>query len=772
MSATLPATFLAALQQPGASALYWVEIEGLPYAYGTREQPAAFWTALPLAQRLEGIRPYLPKVPEPVDARLDPLEGIASPGECRLQIVDADGLLTQAANVGREDADPDALYLTADVAAGAATLNVGGNLAAWPATGTGYIGRTTFSYTGKGAGTLTGVTPGRYRSPDVLHTAGEPVTQYPVHLKTRRAWLYLALATSGAWSVADRVTRYAGEIDDYQLEAGLSTWSLVVRTPEKGFADATLFRDLRSGTLRSSLPGPESVGASATSASTEPGYQATDEADPGVIRDDAGAVVLELARTDQGGAGALAADEWLYLRVEDEILVGQWDGPNARLKTIRRGLFGTAVAQHAAGTDWREGVSIVATDAAGLPEAAHSKFTAGDRPEELVLQLLCAAGIYGVLPSGWNAGREPAGVDVASFEAIRDEVHLSDHLVGWVDEPVSFKDLVVEHILKPWGLYLVHGADDLVRLGYLRQGPPTSTVATIDASVVKGQPRWRSGADQTIGEYRFACDLDALGGLDGDPATIMVDVLVDTQRLYSKQRTRTIEHRTIFAHYEGGIADPVSSYRRALRTFDSRRAFFAAQYGRPPPVLQVTTLFSLFPVQPGEWVTVNVTQIPSMTGAARSYSGPGFVRSKKPTDREWVVELEVLLLGATLDRYATVGPAGVVASKAAGAVTLEMNVFGASTPTVDAAAFAVGDVCVFVSPACDQVTATVTVTGVAGNVLSMAAVPAAVAAGWLIVWADYDQISTGQKTAKRGAMADAFETLGVNGARAHRYTGI
>lgn len=771
MAVSLPAAFLAALQQPGASALYWLEIEGLPYAYGTREQPASFWTSLPVAQRFEGIRPYLPGVPKGVDARLDPLEGLAEPGEFQIPIVDADGLLTQAANVGREDADADALYLTADAAAGAVTLQVGGNLGTWPTSGTGYLGRTTFSYTGKGVGTLTGVTMGRYRSPDVLHTAGEPVTRYPVHLKARRAWLYLALATNGTWSVADRVTRYAGEIDDYHLDTGLAAWVLTVRTGEKAFADITLFAELRSGTLKSALPGPDPSGSTTVDSPAEPGYEIEDEADTGVVRDAAGALVLELARSDLGGGGSFVADEWLYLRVDDEILVGQWDGTNARLKAIRRGLFGTTVAQHSAGTDWREGVSIIATDATGLPEAAHSKFTAGDRPEEIVLQLLCGSGTYGVLPAGWNAGRDPAFIDVASFERIRDEVHSGDHLVAWVDEPVGFSELVVEHILKPWGLYLVHGSDGLVRVGYLRQGPPTTTVATIDASVMRGPPQWKGGAGETVGEYRLASDIDILGGLDGDPSTLMVDVFVDTQRLYSKQRTQRVEHRSIFAHHDGGIADPVGGYRRALLTFDSRRAFFAIQYGRPPPVLQVTTLFSLFHVQPGEWVTVNIPQIPSMTGSERGYVGPAFVRAKRPLDREWAIEFELLLLGGALDRYAYVAPAGAVAAKTATTVTLEANRY-TGAPDADAARFTVGDVCVFMSPRFDSITSLVTITGITGNVVSFASVPAAVDLGWLLVWADYDQLSASQKARKGAALAGSAETLGAAADRAHRYSGV
>jgi hypothetical protein len=772
--ATLPAAFLAALGQPGAHALYWIEIEGLPYAYGNRVQTSALWASLPLAERFEGLRPYLPGIPGGVDARLDPLEGMASPGEFQFSVVDADGFLTQAANVGREDVDVDALYLTADANPGAGTLSVGGNVAAWPAAGTAYVGRTTVSYTGlqnngDGTGALLGVTMGRYRSPDVLHTRGEPVTRYPVHLRTRRCWFYLALSTSGSFGISDRVTRYAGAIDDYHLESGaaaLTTWVLVVRTPEKQLADVTLFRELRAGRLKSSLPAI-ATGASyvadpttGTTAGTIT-YEKADEADPGVLTDAVtGELVLELERTDLNAVNGFADGEWTYLRVEDEILKGVWDGAKGRLRSIYRGLFGTSVAQHAYTTEWREGVPLVGRDATGIPEAAHSKFTKGDRPEDLVLQLLCNSGTYGVLPETWNAGFAASRIDLASFETIRDEVHAGEHLVAWVDEPVSFSELVVEQLLKPWGLFLVHGSDDLVRLGYLRQGPPAATAATIDSTTIVGPPTWKSGAGATIGEYRLECDVDVLEGVSGSPGTILADLFIDTRRLYGKEKVTTVVHRSIFAHLDGGIADAIGSYRKAFRTFDSRRAFFASQYGRPSPVISVRALFSLFPVQPGEWVTVNLPAIPSMVGAARGYSGPGFVQAKKPVDREWVVELEILLLGAALDRYAFVAPAGKVVSKAGASVTLD-----------EVRGFDGGDVCVFVSPKLDQVTAAVVITSGYGNAVSLTSVPAPVAAGWFLVWADWDSLTPSQKARKGAAFADAAETLGSLNDRAYRYSG-
>lgn len=767
--ASLPANFLALLGQPGAQALYWIEIEGLPYAYGNRSQTSAFWSSLAVAQRFEELRPLLAEVPGGVDARLDPLEGIASPGEFAFRVVDADGFLTQAANVGRDEEDPNALWLTANAAAGATTLNVGGNLAAWPTSGIGYMGRTTFTWTGKGAGTLTGVTLGRFRSPDVLHSQGELVTQYPQHLGLRRCWFYLAMSADGTFAVGDRIARYAGLIEDYALDVGLTTWSLTVRTPEKELGESTtLFRGFRSGRLRSALPRTAGAGTLAGEAADGvPEYERSSEADPGVLRDAAtNEVVFEVSRLDAGGGGGFANAEWVYFRIDDEIVLAQWSGTNARFEHVLRGLYGTVVAEHSFDAEWREGTFIVQQDSTGVPEVRYSKFTQGDSPEAILLQLLAGSGTYGVLPESWSAGYDPARLNVASFETLRDTIHAAERLVGWVDEPVSFRDLVVEHLLKPFGLYLVHAPDDTIEVRYLRQGPTVATVATIDATQIVGQPRWKSGATETVGEYRLEADVAPTEGLAGKARTTFIDVFIDAQRLYGK-RARTEIHRSIFAHAADGSVVPAGGYRKAQRTFDSRRAYFIARHSRPPPVLSVRVRWSLFHVLPGDTVTLVAAQIPSMSGAARSYSGPAEVVARKPVDKDAAVELDLRLLGVALTRYATVSPAARVASVAGGNITVDAAVFS----TGDAAKFAIGDKVVGVGSKFDAVTAVTTITGIAGNVITVSP-SIAPAAGDFLVFADYDSQAAAQQAGTHGDLADANERIGTADVFADRYTGM
>jgi hypothetical protein len=252
-----PANLAAALAQPGATILSWIEIEGLRYAYGNRAQAAAFWTSLASGLRFDELKSYLTEVPPGVDARLDPLEGMASSGEFEFHLIDGDGYLTQAMNVGREAYDPDRLVLSADAAKGSATLNVLGSTTNWPASGIGYIGRCTFSYAGKTGNSLTGVVQGLYRSQDQDHATGEGITMYPAQLYRRRCWHYLAAAdTQGAFNVADRGARYAGTIDDCEMDQGGAGYVLKVRTAERELEEAQAFRGLRKGTLATGIPGP------------------------------------------------------------------------------------------------------------------------------------------------------------------------------------------------------------------------------------------------------------------------------------------------------------------------------------------------------------------------------------------------------------------------------------------------------------------------------------------------------------------------------------
>ena len=76
----------------GALAL-WLEIEGLPYAYGTVSKDSSWFSGRAAASRFEGIRSWFAKgqLPTLPPQELDHLEGAVGGGALTLQIVDVDG---------------------------------------------------------------------------------------------------------------------------------------------------------------------------------------------------------------------------------------------------------------------------------------------------------------------------------------------------------------------------------------------------------------------------------------------------------------------------------------------------------------------------------------------------------------------------------------------------------------------------------------------------------------------------------------------------------
>jgi hypothetical protein len=478
--------------------------------------------------------------------------------------------------------------------------------------------------------------------------------------------------------------------------------------------------------------------------------------------------VLRLMFSDGGTLPRPGDGDTLCLKVEDEILQGAWSAADDALVDLKRGLFGTAAVEHSADSEWREVARIVSPDATGVPERRGAKFTAGDTPEDVLLQLLTSghptASTYNTV-GAWGAKYDASRIDVESFERIRDTVHASEHVCGYADEEVGARTFLTEHILKPFGLYLVDGADDRIRLGYLRNAPADS-VATIDDSVVVGQPEWASGSDRVVGTYRLESDLR-----DDEAGSIYVDNFIDTQRRRGRA-ARTLVHRSVLVHARDGIADPLGSYRQAQRVFDSRRAYLLARYGKPPPILKVTVLFSVFAVGSGDVVDVDLPGLPSVTGSGRGYLGKAEVLSKSPRDADGVIDFDLLLLGGMLDRYGLVSPSARITGIAGTVLTVEANTYTAE-PDTDAGKFAVGDLVLLVSPKFDA-TVWTSLSAVGANTITVGAVGAA-ATGWFVTYGDWSPaLSIAQRGSGYAAFADANEQVGPEpyNSRAFRYSGI
>lgn len=482
--------------------------------------------------------------------------------------------------------------------------------------------------------------------------------------------------------------------------------------------------------------------------------------DPGVAVDPLIGVIARLdpdTSTPSPGPGStFVVNEWIYFQCDAEIMAAQWDG--SRLTNVLRGLFGTVVSAHDSGADWREVVPVVSSDPAGCPERAHARFSAGDRPEEILLQLLIsgfgAQSPYNTLPDGWGAGIDPSRIDIASFETIRDAVHSSDHLSAVVPEEQQLASFMSEQLLKPFGLYLFTSAADFVTLGHLSGAPPSPGLRTIDPASIVGQVQWSSGFARCAGGYRMEGDLSEREGLDATPGTAMWDVFADTFKRYGG--LPTVTHRSAFLHAGRGLLDPLGTYRTMGRLFEARRAYIGSRFSRPPPSVTLTMLYVGFDLMPGQLVQLSLPEAPSLTGAGRGYSGAAEVVSRKIDERQATVSLELLLVGWQLGRYGRVSQSGRLLNSSGSTVaTLGWNYSGAGA---DAPFFLPGDAVTFVASDFAPLGSAV-VQSVAGDDVTLnAAVPGGT---YFLLAGDWGSQPSGQRARLGAAFGEPNATTGV-----------
>jgi hypothetical protein len=150
----------------------WLEIEGLPYAYGNVSNDSSWCSPRAAASRFDGIRPWFAKdqFPQIPPQELDHLEGAVGGGALTVQITDVDGSLTGLTASARTDGRA---VFGADLGVGVTGIRgVSGDTSTWDASGVAYVGWETFGYSGKTSSNVTISARGKYRSRDVLHDGG------------------------------------------------------------------------------------------------------------------------------------------------------------------------------------------------------------------------------------------------------------------------------------------------------------------------------------------------------------------------------------------------------------------------------------------------------------------------------------------------------------------------------------------------------------------------------------------------------------------------
>lgn len=763
----IPAAFLTSLAQPGISADLWLEIEGIPYAFGMTERTGSWFAARDTDEERLGVKPVLIAQPAGIDQEVRPLDGTSTVGAYDATLLfDAAGeVLKLVAGAARTD---NRLAIDADIAATGAVSSIDytgtADAGQYPTGGgTIYIGRETFTYTSRSAGTFSGVTRGMYalpgRTATYSHTQGDLITPYPRFLATRTAALLMTLDGTDA----SKVIRWAGTIRNARTAFRNTALTISMESVD-GDLRAIMFGGQRKAKLYAGIM--DGNGDYETDSTTEPAAES-----------------YRLRLVTESLAGDWTDGETLICRVDDEFFAGTIDSdPTGKFVELTspygaRGLFSTVAVQHLPGAELSEAIWTGAYDADGSPEYQFSPFTKGDHPLEVLLAFLCsrdgdgANGDYDILPAGWGAGIDQARIDIAGIEQLRDHwLPGVKHL--WIyTEPFRLVDEVA-NLLRPHLCFPVVELNDTLTVKRLSPPVPGEAVEVLGASGLLTAPEWDANVRDVIGRTIWRCDFDPT--LDDYRQTFIGEMQgagTEAQEFYAGQyATLEVEARGQFTGNDPGA---VGFFGAALQT-DARNSslrYFETvrdRYARPYPKLGVECSYDYLDLNVGDLIYLTVENVPNPdTGGTGMTSELCEVLSKSIDDQRAVVSLVVMRTPATETRR--IAPGEVVDSTSAGVI----KIADADGALYAKDLFAAGDVIEVWTSDLATSRGTATLTGVTDGGttldLAMATVPASTAAGDVVMPASYDSAAARQ-TGLWAYLADATPALGTGDDDPHLHT--
>lgn len=757
MPATLPAAFSAALALDHVTPDDWIEIEGLPWAFGLVDRSGSWFSARSADQQRLGVAGVLLALPRGAEQEVRPLDAESSVGQFQfqLQLDDAGTVLPLIGNGARRDG---MVVLSGDLDATSAvgTINFTGSAAAFPASGVLYLGRETFTYTGKGASSFTGCARGAYALPGhearQAHTSGDLISAYPRFLATRRVAWYCTLNGLDA----DRVNLWSGTMRTAKLMAGAAGVELTAESLD-GDLKVTVFTNQRTAKLGVGLAGPDG------------GYSPSSDSEPA-------AETTRMVMAEGSTSGIWTNGAEILVRLGDEYLAGTIavSGTEISISIIGRGQFNSQVVQHVPGDDLHEVMWTGKRSAAGTAADQVSRFSAGDHVLEVALQWLLsrkgdgANGSYDTLPEGWGVGLDASRVDVAGILALkRTWLPLARHL--WVyEEPHILKEMLTE-LLRPHGCYPVASLGDLFKVRRLSPPIAGTSLRAIDATGVVSVPTWDANTTNVIGRVIWRCDFDPVAGdyrqeFKGE----MLGPYQEAQEFYAGLwKTLEIEARGQFT----GNDSSVTFFGAGLSTGaeDAAQRYYEMvrdRYARPFPSIGVECALDFLDVEVGDLISLTVSNLPDVTAGELGIVGGTCEVVHRSIDRLREVVQLTLLQHSNVQLCRLLAPSGRVSATAAGLITLTDAIF--NDPGQDRTdGFSIGQVIEVRSSDLATSRGTATITSVSATQLGMAAVPAGTVAGDLVVPASYAS-QPAAEVARHAYLASSAELLNATDP-AHTY---
>jgi hypothetical protein len=800
---TIPAAFSTALGRRSNEAIWWIEIAGIPYAFGTRTKSSSFWTqsatvldadgnAIPAREEYEqfaGMKPWLGTDDKGIfDPQLSPqsvdyFEGRVNIGTARLVVVDVDGSLAGYTGTRRQDGW---LRLQEDTGPDDDTIVLSGAPANPGLGAVLHIAREAVKYTGRSTttvtnDTMTGCVRGFYRSLRRSHGGvtttgkGAVAATYPRGLEGRRCWLYYGLDCDDARTA---LCLFAGYVRSTAWQNGARELVLAMDDGQ-GLLAKSVFTDLAD-----TFATPKSTAT--------PKFGGLVNAPP------YGQSLVLFDGTYSGGdletVNILGPNDSILAIKADASIPLEFIGLNpGDLPAFT--VLGAVLAK--ADVEFTQ-LPAKACIVIAPYDVAGTRFGAGNHPLQVALQIITSTGegnngSYDTLPADWGCGLDGDQVDVDAFEQlIHDTPGLLISLV--VIEAEAAREFIVRECLKPFGFYLRPTVDGRISVGQLAT-PPTVAISSVEtitdedlAVDEQGQVIQLDGPVQSVADVVGGVswsDSPALinGEIVFSPETI-VRIVEDVTDPMELENTKIVEVKA--AGLQGDRVGQPGAWGNDGGTDGSvvRAAFVAmcqSRFGKPPSVLTVAVKIMKMlttagrSLSVGDFVSVTLANVPDIFTGGRGITDA----IHEITSRRWnvaegtiVFELARTGIGNVATRY--IAPAADVFSwdSVGKVLTVLENSFSPSGKA-DTDAFrhgivGVGDVVRIYTADLGTRSDPVTVTGSSATTLTLSGTPGShtPAAGDVVLLDDYDGGTSGMRAAS-AYRSDSAEGLGSGNDTTH-----
>ncbi len=681
---SLPAQFLAALALDDFSVYRWLEIEGIPHAFGTKGRDSSWFASRPAIERFTSILPYFNKTPSSFDAQLDVMAGMAKTmGQTQFDIVDVDGEQTLWAGAWDNTATRE---LSIAISVSDTDISYGGIVAAdtslYPTGGgTIYIGNETITYTAHNTGLqqFTGCVRGKYKSRPQAWLVGATISHKPYVMYGRRVWYYQVAEETPAAITAtratdnDKVLRFSGSISNYELDSSDAGVYILTCLSLEQELTRDIFRDLRTvrDTQQRGMVGHDF---------SKPGLRFA--SDPGGSSTSDRLYSEDINQLDENADSYFVHGDYKMFQVDKEIVMFSVyvSGNQAWLNLEARGLMGTPIEEHKPGFDLKELAWSARYDAgSALWEHFTSKWTsasdtvsmaAGDHPLIALLCVMLSTGDgtntgsgrnYDVLPKEWGLGIPFDRVDIQAIRALAND---SPDLVlnGFWDRPTKFAEFA-KQCLAPFGYYGTTIVGDLWTVRKLQPPLPDQTVRSIGSSAIisKSRPSWDGNLLGLVQEVVFFYNRD-VQYQKWQNQSQFVNVL---GKQYAQGRGTRLKYELPQIYLKGPTPipgrPPLGGMPNIELILQERLEFFRQGFTLPPPIIGLKLRYDYLDVEPGDLVSVTIATLPRIQSGTRGITSQTMrVLRKTVNEDSKIVDISLQDTGYGVGDFGYFAPCAIV----------------------------------------------------------------------------------------------------------------